>query len=193
MKLRLALVAALALPVGLAAMPTAVEYLPSKIAIRQAVKLGDGSVLPAGAYDVQIHYKGFGNAAEFHFFLGGAFKGKTNAEARGFPSQAPAGAADANTLQHTVKLNPGTIAEDKHAPAPSDDKQKGNSAAKVFPKVEQAGPATHAFSWEKAGFRAGLQGIAAPGGPGMLKLSFNSSDSAAGFSAILPYVEKARK
>lgn len=167
MKVRLALAAALAIPLGLSAMPTAVEYLPSKISLTKAVKLGDGSVLPAGPYDVQIHYKGFGNTAELQFFQNRVFKGRANAEARGFPATAPGGTAGA---AHTVKL------------------QKDSSEGKVFPKMEEpvankkispAG-APAAFSWENLGFREGQKGIVAPGPPGMLKLSFDSANSAAG-------------
>ena len=193
MKVRLALAAALSLSLGLSAMPTAVEYLPSKISLTQAVKLGDGSVLPAGPYDVQIHYKGFGNAAELQFFQNRVFKGKTNAEARGFPALAPAGAASAQT----VKLQKGT-SEGKVFP-----KMEDSSQGKVFPKMEgssqeadhksQSVGAPAAFSWETFGFREGQKGIVNPGPPGMAKLSFDSANSAAGFNAILPYVEKGRK
>ncbi len=192
MKVRLALAAALSLPLGLSAMPTAVEYLPSTISLTQAVKLGDGSVLPAGPYDVQIHYKGFGNAAELQFFQNRVFKGKTNAEARGFPSAAPGGAPG---VAHTVKLQKAS-SEGKVFP-----KVEDSSQGKVFPKVEEPAAnkkfspadAPGAFSWESLGFRKGQKGTIMQASPGMLKLSFDSANSAAGFNAILPYVEKGRK
>jgi hypothetical protein len=201
MKARLALVAALVLPLGLSAMPTAVEYLPSRISLKQAVKLGDGSVLPAGAYDVQIHYKGFGNAAEFSFFLGGVFKGKTNAEARGFPAAAPGGVAN----PYTVKLQnaDAKIGDVKGKDTSVDAKgtkiyepaeQKGgNALPKVADHKSQSVGAPAAFNWESLGFRKGQKGTIMQASPGMLKLSFDSANSAAGFNAILPYAEKARK
>jgi hypothetical protein len=200
MKVRLALIAALALPLGLSAMPTAVEYLPARLSLPQAVKLADGSVLPAGKYDVQINYKGFGNAAEFVFLQGGAPKGKCPAEARGFPSQAPAGVGGGS---QTVKIGDikGESTEKDHKAytvkmQPADPiLQKGvgdPSAAKVFPKVEdksQVPNATQAFSWGAHGFNAGTPGKTAQAGQS-LKISFDSANSSAGFSALLPYVEK---
>jgi hypothetical protein len=186
MKTRLATVALL---VAAAAASAAVNAYRTGISLPQAVKLGDGSVLPAGPYDVQIHYKGFGNAAELWFFRGGVLKGKSPAEVRGFPSTEPAGAAS----EASPKL------------------QKASSEGKVFPKVESSSPggagdlaADHKdwsqsagahgdFAYEKAGFRAGQKGTVMQASPGMLKLSFDSANSAAGFSAILPYVEKGRK
>jgi hypothetical protein len=203
MKVRLALAAALALPLGLSAMPTAVEYLPTKISLSQAVKLGDGSVLPAGPYDVQIHYKGFGNAAELWFFQNGQLKGKNPAEARGFPSTAPGAASESN-----VKLQKASY-DGKVFP-----KVEDSSQGKVFPKVEgssaqadhkgaidykeQKHPldpasARQSFSWGAYGFLDGQKGIVTPGPPSKVKLSFDSANSAAGFSAILPYVEKSGK
>ena len=80
------------------------------ISLPQAVKLGDGSVLPAGKYDVQIDYKGYGNAAELLFLQGGVLKGKAPAEARGFPSQAPA----AVLAPHDKKIQKGTEAQAGH-------------------------------------------------------------------------------
>jgi hypothetical protein len=186
MKVRLALAAALAIPLGLSAMPTAVEYLPAKISLPQVVKLGDGSVLPAGPYDVQVHYKGFGNAAELQFFQNRVFKGRTNAEARGFPAQPPAGAALDTSGKKTSDMKfDGSSAAVKDV--------KGEAQESHIPKWESPAGAPAAFNWEKAGFRAGQKGVVTPGGPGMLKLSFDSANSAAGVIAILPYVEKGRK
>ncbi len=191
MKARLALVAALILPLGLSAMPTAVEFIPSKISLRQNVKLGDGSVLPAGSYDVQIHYKGFGNAAEFWFFTGGVLKGKTNAEARGFPSQAPAVVPGAG--QTALKLDgiKGESADAKHKDEIEVYKEQkaDDGALKIkmesFPKVEDKSSSSpvsvQSISW-------GRPGQAVQTG-GSVKLSFDSSNSSAGFSATLPVVQ----
>ena len=181
-------ISAAVLVLAAAAAPAAVDAYMTFVTLPQAVKLGDGSVLPAGKYDVKIDYKGFGNSAEFLFLQGGALKGKCPAEARGFPSQAPAGAADANAVKlhdvkitdpaaqkgYTVKTNPGT--------------------EKVFPKVEtgdkvQPGAAAASFSWGAHGFAPGIVGKTAPAGRS-LKLSFDSANSAAGFSALLPAVQK---
>lgn len=192
MKSRVLLAAALAVPLGLSAMPTAVESFLSKVSLNQAVKLVDGSVLPASAYDVKIDYRGYGNAAELLFFQGGVFKGKTRAEARGFPTVAPAGAVGANT----VKLEKETTGDiEKVSPGLKEKKMistADDAAAKNFWKVSPAGIPLE-FSWEKAGFHAGQVGVVSPGPRGTVKLSFDSSNSAAGFSAILPYIEKARK
>ena len=197
MKTRLALAVALALPLGVSAMPTAVEYIPSKISLKQNVKLGDGSVLPAGSYDVQVHYKGFGNTAEFWFFTGGVFKGKTNAEARGFPSTAPAGVAPAG--QTAIKFDgiKGESADHKHKDEIAADGHKADDAAlkikqESFPKTEdkwQPAGATNAMGWDRSGFKAGSQGTAVPVGQSV-KVSFDSSNSAAGFSATLPVAQK---
>lgn len=181
MKLRLALAAVLALP--LAAAAGIIMELPASLALPKAVRLADGSVLPAGPYDVQIHYKGFGNAADLWFFQKGLLKGKSPAEARGFPAQAPPGGGGAT----------GAVG-DKSTPL-SPNAQKG--VADVIPKVESGQKVTFAgapasFSWEKAGFRKGQKGIVSPGPPGMLKLSFDSANSAAGVIAILPYIEQRR-
>jgi hypothetical protein len=152
------------------------DKLPVSFSLPQAVRLTDGSVLPAGPYDVQIHYKGFGNAAELWFFQQGQLKGKNSAEVRGVPSTAP-GVATGETI---VKL------------------QKASSEGKVFPKSEAGDKwspagAPGAFAWDKAGFRAGQTGVVTPAGPRMLKLSFDSANSAAGFFVNLPYFEKGRK
>lgn len=156
----------------------------SGISLPDAVKLGDGSVLPAGKYDVQIEYKGFGNAAEFHFFQGGVLKGKTPAEARGFPAQAPGGAADAST----VKLQ-------KAAPAVKYEGVKGEVKGENLDPIQKGIPAAGApqeFSWGSHGFAPGIAGKTAPAGKSF-KLSFDSANSAAGFSALLPAVQKGAK
>ncbi len=156
MKSRVLLAAALAVPLGLLAMPPP-GRLPSKIALPQAVRLGDGSVLPAGKYDVQIEYRGYGNAAEFHFFLGGIFKGKAPAEARGFPAVAPAGAAGASSVK-LEKADTGDI--EKVSPELKQKKMissADDAAAKNFWKLSPAGVPLE-FSWQKAGFRAGRGG-----------------------------------
>lgn len=169
------------------------------ITLPQAVRLGDGSVLPAGRYDVQIDYKGFGNAAELHFFQGGVLKGKTPAEARGFPSQAPTGAAasqDKKIQKADIYPKVGDIKGETGAvkEVPPDAKLKkvvGPGEDKTAKNLEWWDPTVlPAFDWQKAGFAAGAQGKAAPAGPGSLKLQFDSSNSAAGFSALLPAVQK---
>lgn len=175
--------AVLVLAAGLA--PAALNAYRTGISLPQAVKLGDGSVLPAGKYDVQIEYKGFGNAAELHFFQGGVFKGKTPAEARGFPAQAPAGGGAGD-----VKLQKGVPAAEKVVGDPLVQKGvQGN-----FPKVETGdkwSPAAsvESFSWGSHGFNSGVVGKTAPSGRN-LKLSFDSANSAAGFSALLPAIQK---
>lgn len=180
MNVRLALVAALALPLGLSAMPTAVEYLPSTITLNQDVKLGN-SVLKAGSYEVQIHYKGFGSSAELQFFQNRVFKGKTNAEARGFPSTAP-GAADPNAGK-LQKISPELKIEDQTA----HKDQSSYKLQKADYKEQKADTpdALQSFSWGTHGFAPGATGNALQTG-GSVKLSFNSSNSAAGFSATLP-------
>ncbi|MCM3877360.1 MAG: hypothetical protein NEA02_13215 [Thermoanaerobaculia bacterium] len=197
MKVRLALAPALALSLGLSAMPTAVEYLPAKTSLPQAAKLGDGSVLPAGPYDVQIHFKGYGNAAELWFFQRDQLKGKSPAEARGFPSAAPGAAASASTLKQQ-KADGAKIHDKGEISSPKVDDaaaQKGINYPKMEATDKQHSPANApaAFSWEKAGFQKGQKGIVTPGPPGKLKLSFDSANSAAGIIAILPYVEKQGK
>jgi hypothetical protein len=187
MRLRLALVAACAVSFSAAGGIIPTDKLPVSLSLPQAVRLADGSVLPAGPYDVQIHYKGFGNAAELWFFQKGQLKGKSPAEARGFPSAAPGGAASAST----VKLQ-------KVSPEGTFQKVESSPEGKVFPKVEASDKwspagAPAGLSWETFGFREGHKGTVTPGPPNMLKLSFDSANSAAGFSAILPYVEKGRK
>jgi hypothetical protein len=171
MKTRLAIVALL---VAAAAASAAVNAYRTWISLPQAVKLGDGSVLPAGPYDVQIHYKGFGNAAELWFFRGGVLKGKSQAETHGFPSTQPPSAAS----EASPKLQKAS--------------SEGNLAADHKDWSQSAG-AHGDFAYEKAGFRAGQKGTVMQASPRMLKLSFDSANSAAGFSANLPYFEKGRK
>ncbi len=181
MKSSTLLAAALALPLGAFAMPTAVESLMSKLSLPQSVKLGDGSVLPAGKYDVQIEYRGNGNAAEFHFFQGGVFKGKTPAEARGFRAQAPVAVNGPGATVEKDKVDVGSPLTDKSSAAATRG-EKWTGFQKVSPGT---------FSWGAYGFKPGSQGKVFTG-PSSLKLQFDSSNSAAGFSAILPYIEKAK-
>ncbi len=214
MKSRLALAAALAIPLGLAAMPTAVEYLPATLDLRQGVRLADGSVLPAGHYDVQIHFKGWGTQAIFYFFQHGASKGKLNAEARGFPSSQPvavggAGGSDAHKAWTEGKVDKAYVdkvyleeadkrkgeleAVDKHKlEIEAADKHKLEASNELANKkfVPAGGPA--AFSWGGAGFQAGGRGTATLTG-NSVKISFDSSNSAAGFSALVPAVMPAGK
>jgi hypothetical protein len=195
MKTRLALAVALTLSLAATA-GIVIEELPASLSLKQAVRLADGSVLPAGPYSVQIHYKGFGNSAEFWFFQGGVLKGKSPAEARGFPSTAPAGVTgagqagflkidgEANDKDHkisTVKLQPA----DKLGTAQT--AQKDQTSYKEQ-KADSAG-AVQSFAWGAHGFAPGLTGNALQTG-GSVNLSFNSSNSSAGFSALLPAVRK---
>jgi len=180
-----ATLAAAVLLVAAASAPAAVDSYMTFVTLPQpGVKLGDGSVLPAGRYDVKIVYKGFGNAAEFLFLQGGVLKGTAPAEARGFPSQAPAGAADAST----VKLQ-------KTSPEMKEVFQADPKTVKIVDPAVKLDTSTRAgsFSWKGHGFDPGAQGKAAPAGRGFLKLSFDSANSAAGFSALLPAVQKGAK
>ena len=191
MKTRLALAAALALPL-VATAGIVIEELPAAASLPQAVRLANGSVLPAGPYNVQIHYQGFGNAAELWFFQGGVLKGKSPAEARGFPSTAPAAVTgagktgflkidgEANDKDHksyTVKLQPA----DKLGTAQT--AQKDQTSYKEQ-KADTAG-AVQSFSWGARGFAPGNVGKTSISGNGV-QLRFNSSNSSAGFSATLP-------
>ncbi|MEO8056333.1 MAG: hypothetical protein ABI768_14330, partial [Acidobacteriota bacterium] len=171
-----ATLAAAVLIVAAAAAPAAVNAYMTFVTLPQAVKLGDGSVLPAGKYDVQIEYKGFGNAAELHFFQNKVFKGKTNAEARGFPSTAPGGATDASTvkMQKADKKVFDVKGESADAKMVKMNDAAAQKANQIFPKVEdkwQPAGAPGAFSWANFGFREGHKGIVTPGPPSMLKLS----------------------
>ena len=181
-------------PVGHAAL----ERVPDRrISLPQNVKLGDGSVLQAGKYDVQIDYKGFGNAAELRFFQGGVFKGKTTAEARGFPSAAPAGVSGDGNLAHkaadpnleTIKQGLKVDANEKWAPASDSDGYKEHRKRTTRSRKRTAPGAVQSFSWGAHGFAAGNVGKASISGNGV-KVTFDSSNSAAGFSAILPVMKK---
>ena len=199
MKARLALVAALALPLGLSALPTAVEYLPGTISLNPGVKLGD-KVLPAGSYDVQIHYKGFGNTAEIQFFQNRVFKGKTNAEARGFPSTAPAGVSGGGTLDHKT-ADPYLKYEGKQDLKLDANKDWGSAGGSQAGYKEQkadykeqkadkiAGAPQAPSFWGAHGFAPSATGQAVQTG-GSVKLTFNSSNSSAAFSANLPVAKK---
>ena len=161
------------------------------ITLPQAVKLGDGSVLPAGKYDVEVRYRGFGNAAEFWFLQNGALKGKAKAEARGFTAVAPPGGeSEVAVTGKKVKSTAPVAAVDAKGNA-SDKQNQGSmdfEGIKGSPAV-----APQAFSWSALGFQAGGRMTTTPAGQGMLKLSLDSSNSAAGFSAILPAVAPSKK
>ena len=202
MKLRFALAASLALCLSAIA-GIVIEELPGAVSFTGPVRLTDGHVLAAGPYDVKIHYQGFGNTAEIWFFTGGVFKGKTSAEARGFP----AGSASALSGPGASKI----VMDDE---SPKETREKvydaqvklvpgDQSPVKVYPKAEgtddkvdkkyvKMSPATstESFSWGARGFQRGLKGQALPSGRGFVKLSFDSSNSPAGFSALLPAVQK---
>ena len=175
-----ATLAAAVLILAAATASAAIDAYMTFVTLPQPVRLGDGSVLPAGKYDVKIDYKGFGGSAEFLFLQGGVLKGRTPAEARGFVSQAPTGAGKTvsdespkETADKTVKLDPAA--------------QKGVQGN--FPKMETSDGAA-AFSWSAQGFHAGAPGKVSMGDRGKLKISFDSANSAAGFSALLPAVQK---
>jgi hypothetical protein len=202
MKLRFALAALLALCLTAAA--SIVYQFPSVVSFTGPVRLTDGHVLAAGPYDVKIHYQGFGNTAEIWFFTGGVFKGKTNAEARGFPS-GPASALSGPGASKIVMddESPKEMKLDKSSDAQVKLVPGDRSIVKLYPKVEgtddkvdkkyvKMSPATstESFSWGAHGFQNGLKGQAQPSGRGSVKLSFDSANSAAGFSALLPAVQK---
>ncbi len=195
MKVRLALAASLLVLAGAAG--AALNAYRTAVTLPESVKLGDGSVLVPGRYDVEIHYKGFGGAAEMWFLQKGQLKGKTDAEARGFPSREPAAV---NGDSEAVKLRPADDKAVKLRPAdekavklrPADDKAvKLAPATEYGPKRLPAGE-PQGFSWSRYGFNPGIAGKAVPAGR-ELKISVDSRNSAAGFNAILPYVEKGRK
>lgn len=171
MKARLA---AAALLVGAAAASAALNAYRTGIKLPQGVKLADGSVLPAGAYDVDINFKGYGNAAELHFLQGGVLKGKAPAVARGFAAQPP-GSTEATGHDVFAKIGDikGESMDDKHKDAPEAVKKPTPGGLREF-------------SWGKAGFPEGRKGVVSKGPPGTLKLSFDSTNSAAGFQATLP-------
>lgn len=180
-------IAALALLTAAGIASAALNAYRTGISLPQAVKLADGSVLPAGKYDVEIHFRGSGNAAELHFLRGGELKGKAPAEARGFPSVGPLdkGIQKGNAASgHDAFAKIGDIKGES-----TDSKHKDEIEA-----VKKPTPgAMREFSWGKAGFPEGRKGVVTKGPPGMLKLSFDSTNSAAGFSALLPYVEAKKR
>jgi hypothetical protein len=190
MKARLALTAALAFSWAATA-GIVIEELPGTVTLKQAVRLTDGNVLAASAapYEVKIHYRGFGNTAEIWFFTGGVFKGKTNAEARGFPSQAPpvSTARKAGEGQKDfVKIDQKVVKLDSEQKAVKFEGVKGESSEKDHTGSVEMSPG---FAWGTHGFNPGAQGKVVPSGKS-LKLSFDSANSAAGFSALLPAVQK---
>lgn len=186
-----ATLAAAVLLAAAASAPAAVDAYMTFVTLPQAVKLGDGSVLPAGKYDVKIDYKGFGNAAEFLFLQGGVLKGKTPAEARGFPSQAPpvSTARKAGEGQKDfVKIDQAAVKLDTAQATDTHIKRVEGESTHKDHKGEIAS-APQSFSWGAHGFNPGMAGRAAPTGD-RVKLSFDSAKSAAGFSALLPAVQK---
>jgi hypothetical protein len=194
MKARFVALAALALSVAATA-GIVIEELPAHLSLRQSVRLADGSVLPAGSYDVKIEYRGWGNAATLHFFQKGVPKGSSPAEARGFPAQAPpvlAEPVENKKYQKADEAGAKLDAADAKVVKiePGDDKIKIQDKWQPADKswVPPGSPQT--FSWGAHGFSPGATGKTAPAGPGQVKLLFDSANSAAGFSAILPYVEK---
>ncbi len=190
MKTRLVLAAALTLSLAATA-GIVIEELPASLSLKQSIRLADGSVLPAGSYAVQIHYKGFGNAAEFWFFQGGVLKGKSPAVARGFPSVAPAGVnGDGQTA---LKID-GEASEKDHKAftvklQPADKLGTANDKSSYKEQKADSAVAGQSFTWGAHGFAPGLTGNALLTG-GSVNVSFNSSNSSAGFSALLPAVRK---
>ncbi|HTS01960.1 MAG TPA: hypothetical protein VMN04_05500 [Thermoanaerobaculia bacterium] len=196
MKARFVAIAALALPL-VAAAGIVIEELPASLSLKQAVRLADGSVLPAGSYDVKIEYRGFGNAATLHFFKNGVLKGNSPAEARGFPAQPPPALSEGvenKKYQKEDGIKKLDVADAKEVKLePGDDKIKIQDKWEPADKSSVPPGAPQTFSWGVHGFSPGAAGKTAPAGPGQVKVLFDSTNSAAGFSAILPYVERARK
>jgi hypothetical protein len=191
-----ALAAAVLLAAGYA--PAALNAYRTGITLPGAVRLADGSVLPAGKYEVEIDYKGWGNAATLSFFQGGIFRGKSPAEARGFPSQPPGAAASSDTFAKIGDIKGETLekspdAKLKKVVLPGDEKV--NVESKGFDKRDKVAPVPAPFDWAHAGFPAGSPrpGIARTLGDGSVKLSFDSTNSAAGFNAILPFIERGKE
>jgi opacity protein-like surface antigen len=179
-----ATLAAAVLLVAAATASAAIDAYMTFVTLPQAVKLGDGSVLPAGKYDVKVDYKGFGGSAEFLFLQGGVLKGRTPAEARGFPQQAPGGAPDVITVK-----------PEKFAPAVKYEDAKGQVKGENLDPIQKgvpAGGAPHEFAWGPQGFPPGIVGKTTPAGKS-LKISVDSANSAAGFSALLPAIQKGAK
>jgi len=195
--------------------PTAVapfDYFRTAINFKQSVQLGDGSVLPAGRYDVQIHFKGTGSVAEFDFLQGGVVKGRQRGEARGFPAAgggtlAPAAAQQAYKDASLKITNPGAV-QDKTSPLSPQYKEQATAskietnASKVESvKIESldkdhktwTSPGqAHGFSWGAAGFGPGTQ-LKQTAGGGTLRLELDSSNSPAGVIAILKLLPAVQK
>ncbi len=194
MKARFALAVPLALSLSAAA-GIVIEQLPGTVSLKEPVRLTDGHVLAAAPYDVKIHYQGFGSTAEIWFFTGGIFKGKTNAEARGFPAVPPP--AQGDSALNASKDASKTVDPAVKIVAPDQTAQKGfpkiegtdDKVDKKYVKMSPAG-ASQTFSWGARGFQKGLAGQAVPYGRGFVKLTFDSANSAAGFSALLPAVQR---
>jgi hypothetical protein len=190
MKLRLApaalLLACLSASAALNAYRTTINF-------SQAVKLPDGNILRAGLYDVEIEYKGFGNTAQFHFFKGKTPLGTMPAEARGFPSQPPPADGKAGDVK---KFDPTKVeVDDTKLKKPSNPSDQN---AKVLDKTTPLGdkwpgesPDAHAFSWGAYGFTPTVTGKSVPVGQSV-KISIDSSNSAAGFFAVLPAAPKGK-
>jgi hypothetical protein len=171
------------------------------------VQLGDGSVLPAGRYDVQINFAGKGNTAEFVFLQHGAVKGRQRGEARGFPVAGPVGQSPAATYlkyeDPALKVKSTGGVQDKTTPLNPQYKEQGTAlkevgAGKVIDikgesqdkdhKGEVVGVAqARPFSWGAAGFGPGTQLKQTEGG-GTLTLNLDSTNSPAGIIAILKLV-----
>ena len=193
------LAAALLLAAGLAA--GALNAYRTGISLSHPVRLADGSVLPAGKYDVEIEYRGWGDAATLNFLQGGVLKGKAPAEARGFPATDPS--ITTATGQHFPKLEqkgepPAVKIEElpevklKKVVEPGDDKVQKVDKWEKWDKVAPVGAPS--FDWAHAGFGTPPRpGLARALGDGSVKLSFDSSNSAAGFTAILPFIERKGK
>lgn len=177
-----------------------IEELPASLTLRQSVRLADGSVLPAGHYDVKIEYRGWGNAAALHFFQKGVPKGSSAAEARGFPPQAPPVLAAPVENKKYQKADEAGIKLEGLSPdakmekvvKPGDDKIKIQDKYQPLDKSSVPPGSPRTFSWGAHGFAPGVSGKTAPA-PNGIRLSFDSANSAAGFSAILPYVQTSRK
>ena len=191
MKLRLAPAALLLACLPASAALVSYRTYHSTINFSQAVKLPDGNILPAGLYDVEIEYKGFGNTAQFHFFKGKAPLGTAPAEARGFPSQPPPADGKAGDVK---KFDPTKVeVDDTKVKKPSNP---ADSNAKIFDKTTpldktEGAPAAQTFSWGAFGFTPGINGKSVPVGQSV-KISIDSSNSAAGFFAVLPAAPKGK-
>jgi hypothetical protein len=184
----------------------------TSIRLGKAVQLGDGSVLPAGSYDVRIHYAGQGNVAEFEFLRAGVVKGRQRGEARGVSgSGAKALPPSATQLKYedpNLKVkSTGEVQDKSSQPSPQDKAQgtalkyetsagkvagvKGENQDKDHKSWTSPGQA-QAFSWGAAGFGPGTQLKQTEGG-GTLRLELDSSNSSAGIIAILKVVPAGAK